>query len=221
MIFLLISCASTNKMSQTEDEKWKPDFRVQAGINHGGIVENTDMSEIENVEVDAFSGATKTGFNAGIHTLLPIKRNNIEIGVDYMQNNQTFTYKDVLNAFNGEREVKTSQFIVPLTYNIGVLRKKYSEGLFQIKIGYVFQFNSFNISDKSPNLPAYTTNNLSSGLTLGLATTPITLMNDTKLGCFFDIYRGSQVYDDFYNKSTFEMPGSSYFKAGVIYQFTY
>jgi len=219
ILILVIACSTSNNISQHENKKWKPKYRVVAGINHGGIVENTNMNDIEDVVVDAISGATKIGVNSGIHSLLPLRRNYIEAGVDYIFNNQTFTFNDVSNDYFGQRKIASSQFMLPITYNIGLFRKKYSDGLFQIKPGYVFQYNLYNVKDESPGLPEYTTNNFSKGITLGIASTPFKLKNDSYLGLYFDFYRGSQMYNDLYNRSTFEMPGSSYFKAGIIYQF--
>lgn len=215
-----MGCASLNKLSNSENEKWKPEFRVLAGINQGGIIENTDLSEIEGIKIDAFTGATtKLGYNAGVHTLLPVFKNNVEIGVDYMHNNQTFKFNDNVNSYFGSRALATNQVLIPFTYNIGVLRKKHTEGLFQIKLGYVLQFNSYNISEWGTNLPEYSTNNFSNGITMGIATTPFKFKNGNSIGLYLDAYRGSQIYDDFYNQSTFEMPGSSYFKTGLIYHF--
>ena len=217
ILILLIACAPTSNISHKENKKWKPEFRMQAGVNHGGIIENTDMGDIGNIEVDAFSGATKLGANAGIHSLLPLKRNCLEIGIDYMFSNQTFNYNDASNDYFGKRDIISSQFMLPVTYNIGFFRRQYSEGLFQVKIGYVFQYNLINVSEDNPGLPAYTTNKFSSGITLGCASTPFKLKNGSNLGFFLDAYRGSQIYEDLYNQSDFDMPGSSYFKVGIIY----
>ncbi len=54
--FLLMGCASQQAIQ--DDKKWSPIYRIQAGANKGGIVENTDMTFVDNAEVDAFSGAT-------------------------------------------------------------------------------------------------------------------------------------------------------------------
>lgn len=214
---LFMACSPVSKLSQEENKKWTPKYRVQIGTNHGGIVENKDLTELENIEPDAFTGATKMGVNAGVHTLLPVRKNYIEVGLDYMLNQQTFNFADEENNFSGTRKVSTSQFLFPVTYNIGVIRKKYEEGLFQVKLGYTFQYNLFDVNDRGNSLPEYTSNNFSSGLALGFSTTAFKLNNGSSLGLYLDLYRGSQIYDDFYNRNTFEMPGSSYFKAGIIY----
>lgn len=233
IIFLCITgvmgCVSIKTQVQNDKEKRKPEYRVQLGINHGGIVENTNLTEIEtdNINgltgatesVDAFTGATKAGVNAGAHMLIPLKTNNIELGVDYMLNNQTFSYCDSINMYYGNRKILTSQFLFPITYNIGLFKKKYKEGLLQIKLGYVFQYNLFNITSNGSHLPQYSVNNFSNGITLGFTSTPFELKNGSKFGFYVDMYRGSQAYEDFYNLKTFEMPATSFFKGGIIYHF--
>jgi hypothetical protein len=222
-ILLFAGCIS--QQSASDKAKYKPGFKFQAGINKGGIVENTDMDAYSGAThtvsgtVDAYSGATKTGFNTGAKVLLPVRRNAIETGIDYMYNNQTFTYQDNVNGYNGKRKLGTSQFMVPLTYNIGLFRKKYEEGLITFKFGYLIQFNSVNIKDETVNLPEYKILKFSNGFTAGLATSPFHFKNGSKLGLYIDMYRGTRIYEDFYNQKEFEMPASSFIKYGISYQF--
>ena len=206
--FLLMGCASQS-----------PLYRIQAGTNKGGIVENTDMTVFGNAEVDAFSGATRRGMNAGGKVMLLLKRNFVETGIDLMYNSQTFTYNDAVNGFVGERRLGVTQFMLPVTYSIGLFRENHPEGLFQFKFGYSAQFNLFSVSDGHGNMPGYNTNSLSNGATLGLSTTPFRFDNGAKLGLFVDGYRGTRVYEDFYNRAEFEIPGTSFIKYGIIYQF--
>ena len=215
-IFLL-SCSTQNVT--TEKSHWKPTYRVQLGTNKGGVVDNTDLSLIPNTEVDAYSGATSKGINASGKAILPLRRNAIETGVDFMYNGQTFTYNDAVNGFNGERKLGVSQFMIPITYSISVFKKNHIDGLFQIKLGYAAQFNLFAISNGNGTLPHYKTNFFSNGDTLGFSTTPISFKNGAKLGFYVDGYRGTQAYEDFYNRTEFEMPGTAFIKYGVIYQF--
>lgn len=109
-VFLLMGCAISN--FTTGKKKWTPMYRIQAGTSKGGIVENTDLTLIDNAGVDAFSGAT-----------------------------------------------------------------------------------------------------------LGFSTTPFRFYNGTKLGLFVDGYFGTRAYEDFYNRAEFEIPGTSFIKYGIIYQF--
>lgn len=215
--FILMGCASQQGMQN--DKKWSPIYRLQVGTNKGGIVENTDMTVVGNAGLDAFTGATRRGMNASGKVLLPIRGNFVETGIDLMYNSQTFTYNDVANDFMGERKLGVTQIMVPLTYSIGILRQNHPEGLFQIKLGYVAQFNLFSVSDGIGNIPDYNTNSFSNGATLGLSITPFRLNSGAKLGFFMDGYRGTRVYEDFYNRSEFEIPGTSFLKYGIIYQF--
>ena len=65
--FILINSCSTTRQTTETDRKLK--FSLQGGANMGGLTENTDMTVVSNVKVppeapvDAFTGATRTGFN--------------------------------------------------------------------------------------------------------------------------------------------------------------
>ncbi|GAJ21216.1 unnamed protein product, partial [marine sediment metagenome] len=96
--------------------------------------------------VDAFTGATRTGFNAGMHINKTFKRNQIEAGIDYMYNHQTFTYTDAENMFNGVRELNVSQVLFPLTYNFVLLRNPFPHADIQLKAGYMGQLNFISTS---------------------------------------------------------------------------
>jgi len=196
-----------------------PYYRVQVGLNKGGITENTDFTKTTDIQPDAFSGATKTGFNASSHVVLPLKRNAIETGIDYMYNNQTFTFKDATYGYNGTRKIGTSQFMVPITYNFGFFKKNNPLGSLQVKIGYLMQFNMFSVTNNGNSLADYSTKGFSSGITAGISATPFKFENGNRLGFYFDGYRGTKIYDDFYNRSIYEIPGSSFMKFGIIYQF--
>ncbi len=216
--FIMINSCSTTEQATVIDRKLK--FSLQGGANIGGITENTDMTVIPNVEttVDAFTGATRTGFNAGVHINKPLKRNQIETGVDYMYNHQTFTYNDVENMYNGVRELNVSQVLFPLTYNFVFLRKLFPYADIQLKTGYLGQLNFISTKGKGI-LPDYSSNAWSNGLTLGISAFPFQFESGSKLGFYFDMYRGNQIYEDYYNQSTFKMSGSSFMKFGVKYQF--
>ena len=207
-LFFLMGCAGQS-----------PLYRIQAGANKGGIVENTDLTLIDNAGADAFTGATRRGVNASGKVMLPLKRNYIETGIDLMHNSQTFTYKDAVYGFTGERSLSVTQFMIPLTYSIALFKENHPGGLFQVKFGYTAQINLFSNSDGNGNMPGYSTNCFSNGATIGFSTTPFRLNNGARLGLFLDAYRGTRAYEDFYNRTDFEMPGTSYIKYGIIYQF--
>ena len=212
-------CTSTMK-SAKENVK----LSVQLGLNKGGITENTDMEVVASstktpsTSVDAFSGATNTGFNAGLHASYPLKRNEIETGIDFMLNKQTFTYNDEINGYAGQRTLNVSQIMVPLTYNFNLLKGALPSAEIQVKLGVAGQVN-FLGADNTGSLPTYEVNRWSNGFTFGFSAFPFRFKNNHKLGFYLDGYRGTQIYEDFYNLSEYEVPGSSYMKFGLKYQF--
>lgn len=216
VLMLLGGCSVVPKASSPE--KRKPVYRIQFGSSKGGIVENTNMTVVPGAGVDAFSGATVRGINAGAKVLLPLKYNSAETGLEIMTNKQVLTYNNPENNFVGERTMALTQFMVPLTYSIGIFKKNAPEGLIQLKLGYLAQFNHFTIDGKG-QLPDYSTKVFSSGAVLGLSTCPFRLGNGSRIGFFMDAYRGSPAYHDFYNRPEFEMPGTAFVKYGIVYQF--
>jgi len=220
--FIMINSCSTTEQTTATDRKLK--FSIQGGANLGGIIENTDMTVVPNVKVppeatvDAFTGATRIGFNVGVHINKTLKRNQIEAGIDYMNNHQTFTYNDAENMYIGVRELNVSQVLFPLTYNFVFLRKQFPHADIQLKAGYLGQLNFISTSETGA-LPEYSLNVWSNGLTLGISAFPFRFNNGSKLGFYFDLHRGSQIYEDYYNQSSFKMSGSSFMKFGVKYQF--
>ena len=79
-LIALSGCASSQKATEAYQNR-KVKFGVEAGANHGGIVENRDLQQIENMPVDGFTGATKIGFHAGGHATIPLGRNDIQAGI--------------------------------------------------------------------------------------------------------------------------------------------
>jgi len=215
LIITISSCTSTSELPSNKRMK----FSVQGGVNIGGIVENTDMSLVPNVvvppeaSVDAFTGATRTGANIGLRVNQPLRRNELETGIDFMFNSQEFNYIDAGNHYIGVRQLNVSQFMIPLTYNFILYRKADVE----LKLGYVGQMN-FVTSKAVGILPEYSINKWSGGPTIGISACPVIFANGSKLGIYFDLYRGSRIYSDFYNQASFEMPGSSFMKFGIKYQ---
>jgi hypothetical protein len=167
--------------------------------------------------VDAFSGATNYGINTGIHIAKPLKYNKVESGIDYMYNLQTFTYNDAVNNYSGVRELKVLQIMIPLTYNFVLFRNLLPDADIQLKLGYAGQLN-FVSESGTGTLPDYSVKPWSNGATFGISAFPVQFKNGSKLGFYFDAYRGTQVYEDFYNQKSFEMPGSSFMKFGFKYQ---
>jgi hypothetical protein len=219
MVSAVAGCAGMQNASQTE-QMTKPYFSVQAGLNKGGIVENTDLDLINGAGIDAFTGATDTGFSAGVRAAMPAGRNAVESGLDVMLNRQELLYNDSFNGYTGKRSIGTSQLMVPLTWNLMMFRGKHPGGLINLKIGGVVQFNHLNVNvDHGSELPGYTVNRVSGGATIGIMTFPWRLDSGARVGIYLDGYRGSRIYEDFYNRPEFEVPGSSYGRIGIIYEF--
>ncbi|SMO91880.1 hypothetical protein SAMN06265379_11529 [Saccharicrinis carchari] len=213
---VLSSCAVTEKSQRTLK------YSFQAGINKGGITENTNLTVLSNPPdenlVDAYSGATQLGVNAGVHVNKPLKYGEIESGLDYMFNVQTFSFAHQENMYVGVRELNVSQLMIPFTYNFSVLRKVCPTAELQLKLGLTGQLNFVSISSTG-TLPDYSINSLSGGGLFGISAYPVKFENGQKLGFYIDVYRGSQVYEDYYNQKTFETPGSSFVKGGIRYRF--
>lgn len=217
LILLLYSCSATQHVRKNAK------LSLQAGVNSGGIVENTDLSVVPNAQptpestVDAYSGATRMGGNVGVRVNIPVKSNEIETGLDYMLNSQEFTYADQGNHFIGVRNLSVSQLMIPVTYNITLFRRAMPSAELQLRLGYVAQFNSVK-SKGTGLLPDYQVIPFSQGATLGVSAYLISFPNGNKLGIFADAYRGSQIYKDHYNQPQFEMPGSSFARFGLRYR---
>lgn len=218
VLVFIHSCVSTEKSQRALK------LSAQVGVNHGGITENTDMSVVSGVKsndngsIDAYTGATKVGINAGVHVNKPLRYGEIESGLNYMYNSQVFTYADDVNNFAGSRKFNVNQLLIPFTYNFCLLKRSIPDLELQFKIGYLGQAN-FIVCKSDGNVPNYSLNNWSQGATMGISAYPVKLNNGGRLGFFLDIYRGSIIYTDYYNQAGFEMPGSSFVKGGIRYRF--
>jgi hypothetical protein len=107
--------------------------------------------------------------------------------------------------------------MIPLTYNFVLFRNLLPDADIQLKLGYAGQLN-FVSESGTGTLPDYSIKPWSNGATFGISAFPVQFKNGSKLGFYFDAYRGTQVYEDFYNQKSFEMPGSSFMKFGLKYQ---
>ena len=218
LMLIISACAVTDKSERGIK------ISIQAGINQGGITENTDLSVVPNAEpapgasIDAYSGATSIGANVGVHANKPLKFGEIETGLDFMYNHQEFTYADAGNMYIGTRNLLVSQCMIPLTYNFELFRKWLPEAEIQLKLGYMGQLN-FILAKGTGILPEYSINRWSNGVVFGIAAYPFKFINGSKLGFYIDAYRGTQIYIDYYNQVHFDMPGSSFVKGGLRYRF--
>jgi hypothetical protein len=214
----LAGCVGNREISK-DDQKRKIHFGVEAGANKGGIVENTDMSYINGASVDAFSGATRIGGHVGGHATLPVGRNDVQVGMDYMYSPQTFTYDDDVNGYFGTRKINLSQFIMPFTYNLNLFKSSLPAGTICLKLGGALEYNLASIKDNGSHLPGYTIHPFTGGVALGISTLPVKFKDNSRMGLSFDVYKGSQIFEDLYNRKEFKMPTSSYMKLSLIYQF--
>lgn len=230
-IILLITLSSlllTTACTSSEDiAKSKSALKVHLGVSQGGIIENTDLSLLlpDGIDantgatvVDAYTGATRTGLAAGVHYEYPLKWVILEGGVDGFLNSQTFTYDDDFSAYFGTRDLLVSQFRFPLSVNARLIRKKFSNGLIQIKLGVTPGLCFYSVNDEGSSLPAYEKSVFSMGPLLGAELTPFKFSNGSELGISFEFSRSFQaVYTDYYQVG--DMPGMAYWKAGLLYRF--
>ncbi len=212
-VYALISCSVSEK-TQTET---KHDFKFYAGYGKGGIIENTDMTVLENVAPDAFTGATYFGGNIGAHYEITRKRSGIETGFDAFIYNQKFTYNDAANQYFGERKIVSTQIRVPITYNFTILRYKNLDQLLQLKLGLSTAYIFASVNESGASLPDYSLKHFTIGPTFGVVLIPVKFKNQSGLGLSFDVLRSGKVYDDFYQKG--DMPGLSYRNFSILYSF--
>lgn len=212
-ILLLTACSGSNHM-----EKASPSLKAYLGGSHGGIIENTDLSLIESTEPDAYSGATKVGFHAGIHYEYPLQQISLETGIDGFLNSQTFTYQDDFAGFHGTRDLMVSQLRIPLAVNFRLLREKQEDGMIQLKLGLSPGFCFYAVDDHSESLPSYEKSVFTIGPLLGAEFTPLRFKNGSAIGISLELFRSFQeVYSDYYQLG--ETPGLSYLKFGLVYRF--
>jgi hypothetical protein len=210
---IAVSCRSSHQTVQS-----RPVWSIQAGLNKGGIVENTNMNDIADAAIDAFSGATRTGFNAGVSGTLPLKAIALETGLGFMQNHQSFSWADETKGFMGSHDLRVNQLMLPTTVNFMFFRKQQPDGMMQVKLGHLLQHNLVSANNLQGTIPEYSISKWSNGLVLGITLTPFRLRNGSRAGFFAEAYRGTQIYEDAYNLPEFEVPGSSFVKYGLIYR---
>lgn len=203
---LLLSCSTGQQTTKTH-------LSVIVGINKGGITENTDMPALGK-EPDAFTGATKSGYHAGIRASQRFGNVDIESGFDFMNNRQTLRYNDAGSDYAGTRDMCVNQVNVPITLGIYLFPGKLPKTGLRLSAGYLTQFNHLYTENNGP-LPDYKLNKRSSGATLSLQGNLLTENGKPRLGLYGTIYRGSRIFTDPYNPAEAEMPGSSFAAIGL------
>jgi len=216
-ILLLNGCSATRNLPETKHQPFT--LRVAGGTNKGGIVENTEMTAVDQAPPDAFTGATSRSLHAGVHALVPLKRNAVEAGLVIMHSGHRFGYYDPAASYDGSLDLSLVQCMVPLTYNVKLFRGVRPGGLMEVKLGYVAQYNLLSESGQEGTVPAYDFNRWSHGPTLGITLKPFRLNNGNQIGLYVEGYRGSAIFKDPYNEDDFEMTGSAYVKTGLFFEF--
>ncbi len=182
-------------------------YDIQAGANWGGIIENSD--------IDAVSGATRASANIGIHPVFDIRGRMVETGIDFLNYNQSFTYMDITENYDGKRDFRYGELRLPLTYNIQFFRDENNRGRLLLKLGLSGGYRIYENIEDSGTVPDYTFNRFSLGPVFGLSSTPLKISDRLDMGFYFDFMRGTKIYDDFYISP--ELMGNiSNIKFGVV-----
>lgn len=217
-VILTVLLSACSVASRTSEGLYRLDSRlsVQAGGGYGGIVENTHMTIVENAPIDAFSGATALGWQAGMHYLFPLGMHSGETGLDVFRNAQEFRYNDPVNFYTGQRYLKTWQIRLPLTYTWSLYRKYRRSGWLQVRTGLSAGYTFLQVEDSNADLPPYTVKPFTIGPLLGCTLQPFHFKGNAALGFNVEVFRSFlPTYEDYYNIG--EMPSLSYFRFGVSY----
>lgn len=207
---LSLSCSGTRGLNE------QANFKVYGGVNHGGIIENTDLKAMDQVPVDAYSGATHIGFSAGARYAYPLKNHGLQTGLDLMGNKNSFSYQDDINGYNGKRELYTTQVRIPLLFAFHLFKDEGGIPLVKLNLGlsgglvFCSELNSEGI------VPEYEVSSFSLGPAVGFEIYPFKLGKQSTLGFSFELFRSMQAsYKDFYQQG--DMPGTSYLRFGIVY----
>lgn len=203
---LLLGCSTTSEVANS-NQKLLNSHNFQAGGSWGGIIEDT--------KIDAVSGATKSSVNIGFHPTLNIHGHLIETGIDFLHYNQTFTYFDNTNNYDGKREFNYSEIRLPITYNFQFLKNTNNEGQLIIKLGMSLGYRISENIKNSGEVPDYTFDKFSIGPTLGLSTIPFKLNDKYRLGIYVDFVRASKIYKDYYTVAD-DLGNMSNLKFGIV-----
>lgn len=219
-ILLLLSASAGRIQAKTDS---KPKLAFQIGTNQGGINDYSDLCLLDQTRVpvtslvNAFNERVHTGYNFGLHLIQPIRKNQIEVGMDYMNNFQLFRYEDAANQFLGTRSINVNQFMLPISYNITLFRNLLFISDVQLKLGYLWQLNIIDALGTG-SIPGTFINSMSKGGTFGIAASILKFRNGCKIGLYCDVYRGSHLFTDYTNQSCFPTAGSGFIKSGFRIQ---
>ena len=215
----LLNCSIARRILSDDLHQSKnyPKISFRAGAASGGLVENSEMSGIGDIsELDAITGATKTLYNAGVHTEVNLKGHKIETGIDYIGFDQSVKYELPSLSIDGKRDFRFHQLRLPLTYNLHLFknRQSYPKLVLQggISVGYTFVKS---VTDHG-NVPDYEFKSMDYGPALGITIYPINPIWKYRLGIYIDLYRGSQIYSDIYHRAE-GIGGHSFMMFGFVF----
>lgn len=187
LVLFLLSACRTSRNYRTDVPLYNWDLSVKGGGNWGGFIEST--------EVDAVSGATKTGLDIGIRGEYNIRRHGVESGADYLTFEQKIEYNDPANDYYGAFETKYRILHVPATFNLNLLRSGSLNPVLTLKAGVAMDFLLDEKIERVGVTPDHELKSFSFGPTLGLLVTPIHI-DRFSAGAYFDVFRGSGIFEE-------------------------
>ena len=213
VVFMILFSGGCSPLKESRSS-W---VSFQAGGNIGGIVENTDLTLLPGTPVDAYTGASRTGVNLSMSYHHPIHKIEVETGIEMMTHPMTLTYNDPVNQFFGTRSISLTQIQIPFRVGAGFFSGTLPQGRFRIALGPLLQYNLTDVSGQGESLPSYSIHTFSAGLSLQFTVMPFAFRKGSSMGFYLGGYRGSLIYEDFYNHPDFQSAGSSYLKLGLVY----
>jgi len=208
----ICGCSTTNNSGRHST------ISILAGLSSGGLVENREMSGINGVSnIDTITGATRTFYNAGIHTEINLKGHSIETGLDYISFDQSVEYELPSLSVSGNRDFSFHQLRLPLTYNLHLFKNSQNYPRLILKAGMSTGYTFAESVTEDGNVPDYKFTNWDYGPTLGILIYPLQLKQNYRVGFYLDLYRGSRIYEDIYHEAE-GIGGHSFLKYGILLQ---
>ncbi len=197
VVISLSGCSSYLMCKKQNVNEYLRTISAYGGLSNGGFTDN-DRSSL--IEADRKSNRNLIGF----HTEWSFYRNALEVGVDYHTFEQEIKYSDNELGVNGTRNLKFKQFRVPITYNILLLPYGDNYNYLDLKLGILMAINSEkDVEDvKANNLPDAVWSGYTIGYHIGMASAPIHINGNLRLGGFWDFTYGGKIYQDTYHNSS-------------------
>lgn len=187
-----------------------------SGVSAGGIVENSKTPDIEGAgPPDSITGATKAGYNAGIHGEWKWRNHHMATGVDYLGFAQTVDYRLPSFGEEGRRDIRFDQVRIPVTYNLHLLKNRDGNPGIVIKAGVSGGYTFHTSIEDNGSLGEYQFSRWDIGPTVGMTVYPFPAWDAYRMGLYLDFYRGSRIFEDAYHEGE-GLGGQSFMKVGVI-----